>query len=225
LLTSRAIKALLSGIVDYAGLYPPACLGLPEVVANYERYLSGSEAWMLNRLVLPASRLSEVNPRSDWRVTVIADEEPFEFPDCVESIETKDLRSFTKPVYRELPVGEIEDGFAKIRTNAISSDDLATFLVSAAARRLAFKATAGLHHPVRGEQHGFLNVFLAAAYAWHGADRAFVTGVLNETDFDALGGGDLTVEQIVEARRDFSHSFGSCSFEEPVEDLKQLGWV
>jgi hypothetical protein len=79
--------------------------------------------------------------------------------------------------------------------------------------------------------HGFLNVFTAAAFAWHG-ERAAVTPVLHETDaraFEFLDdelrwrGRRLTTEQVQAARRDFAHSFGSCSFEEPVSDLRELG--
>ena len=223
--TFPAISALLSNIIDYAGLYPPACLALSEVIANYERYRESPEAWMLNRLVLPASRLNAVDPKGHWRVTLIADEEPFDLPSCVESVETKDLRSFTQPVYRELPLDDIEDGFAKIRTAEISSEYLTTFLMKAAARRLPFKATAGLHHPIRAQQHGFINVFLAAAHAWHGADQDFVLDIINQTDPDKLLNHHLSVSQIAEARHDFAHSFGSCSFEEPIQDLQQLGWL
>jgi hypothetical protein len=74
-----------------------------------------------------------------------------------------------------------------------------------------FKATAGLHHAVRsGDQHGFLNILAAAS-----APRGGIEAVLAEEDASALEPSD-------EGRRLFT-SFGSCSWEEPVEDLEQLG--
>src|SRR5262249_3283632 len=110
--------------------------------------------------------------------------------------------------------------------------------------RLPFKATAGLHHPIRSpyaltyaadapraELHGFLNVFMAAAFAWHG--QRPIERILAETDagtfrFDEQArwrDWSLTVGQIQEARHEFAHSFGSCSFEEPVHDLEALGFL
>lgn len=52
--------ALLARVVDYAGLFPPAALGMPEAVAEYARARAGSDAWMLGRFVVPASRLTEL---------------------------------------------------------------------------------------------------------------------------------------------------------------------
>ncbi len=72
----QSMRALLANLIDYAGLYPPAALPLPEVIANYERYLLSPEAWMLNRLVLPIERLSEVSLGAKWRVTLLVDGEP-----------------------------------------------------------------------------------------------------------------------------------------------------
>jgi hypothetical protein len=96
-----------------------------------------------------------------------------------------------------------------------SSEALADFLSEAASQRMAFKATAGLHHPMRSAtMHGFVNVFVAAAFAWQGAERGVILDVLNDGDAGAFC-----------ARRDFAHSFGSCSFTEPVADLRVLGWL
>ncbi|MBV8811654.1 MAG: hypothetical protein JO033_23550, partial [Acidobacteriaceae bacterium] len=76
-----------------------------------------------------------------------------------------------------------------------------------------------------------LNVFVAAAFAWHGVRE--IEPLIAETDpaafrFDERAhwrDRSLSTEQLREARRHFAHSFGSCSFEEPVEDLKQLGYL
>lgn len=55
-------RVLLSQIVDYAGMFPPARLSLDESIRNYARYQSEAEGWMLARFVLPAARLSELDP-------------------------------------------------------------------------------------------------------------------------------------------------------------------
>jgi hypothetical protein len=108
-----------------------------------------------------------------------------------------------------------------------------------------FKATAGLHHPIRAEQaltyepgspravmHGFLNLFAAAAFARAGADAAEIESVLQEADASAFRLDDrglgwrhrhASIADLAETRRVFAASFGSCSFAEPVADLRELG--
>jgi hypothetical protein len=54
-----AVRAFLGGIVDYAGLFPPASLDMPAAVGNYARYRSEDAAWMLGRFVVPVARLHE----------------------------------------------------------------------------------------------------------------------------------------------------------------------
>ena len=76
-----------------------------------------------------------------------------------------------------------------------------------------FKATAGLHHPMRrGEEHGFLNLLAAAT-----APRDRIEEVLAEEDGSAL--------ELDEASREVFVSFGSCSWREPVEGLQELGML
>jgi hypothetical protein len=249
----ESLRALLTNLIDYAGLYPPAALPLPVAISNYEQYLVSPESWILNRLVLPLSELDHVKLGENWRVTLLVNDEPPALPPQVESLETKLPRRVSLPTYCEAPLNRINGAFAKVRTGGSTADaipmpaEIADFLCEAAARRVPFKATAGLHHPIRGGHpltyaadsphaimHGFLNVFTAAAFAWHGADRGAVIGVLEECDprgfefFDdalAWRGRCLSTEQIAVARRDFEHSFGSCSFEEPISELKALGWL
>jgi hypothetical protein len=55
------LRALLSGIVDYAGLFPPAQLPLEESIRNFARYRTEPERWMLGRFVCPAARLAELS--------------------------------------------------------------------------------------------------------------------------------------------------------------------
>lgn len=244
------LKALLSHLIDYAGLYPPASLPLEIVAERYRCFLASPDGWILNRLVLPRAKLAEAPLAGNWRVTLLVDAEPGPLPLEVETLETKLAHRLSLPTYCETPIDQISGAFAKVRTGGLTPEaipdceHIADFLLSAAARRLAFKATAGLHHPVRSmrsltyapdspraKMHGFLNVFTAAAFAWHGAERETVLGLLEETEAESFvfgakelewRGATLTAEQIAEARRDFAHSFGSCSFEEPIGDLREL---
>lgn len=230
---AESLRALLANVVDYAGLYPPASLPLAEVVTNYQRYLVSPEVWMLNRLVLPLDKLPEVTLGDDWRVTLLVQEEPGPLPPQIETLETKEGRRLSLPTYCEVPLEHVVDGFAKVRTATPSAESLAEFLCAAAARRLPFKATAGLHHPIRtSTMHGFLNVFAGATLAWLGMDRIKLTNLLNETDpqaFDFQNDGlrwrdwRASTGEVARARREFAHSFGSCSFEEPIDDLRALG--
>lgn len=76
-----SLRALLSGIIDYAGLFPPAELPLDQAIRNYARYREEPEAWMLGRFVIPAARLSEldeflkdVRNQPAWPFAVVASE-------------------------------------------------------------------------------------------------------------------------------------------------------
>jgi hypothetical protein len=54
-----SVRAFLEGIIDYAGLFPPAKLDLPHALHNYVEYLTGPDAWMLGRFVCPVPQLTE----------------------------------------------------------------------------------------------------------------------------------------------------------------------
>ncbi|WP_227394963.1 hypothetical protein [Jeotgalibacillus aurantiacus] len=56
------IQAYLSGLIDYAGLFPPAQLSMNDAVRNYASYLADKDAWMLGRFIIPAVRLNELQP-------------------------------------------------------------------------------------------------------------------------------------------------------------------
>jgi hypothetical protein len=56
-----SLRALLSGVIDYAGLFPPAQLPLDEAIRNYQSYSASADAWMLGRFVCPAAKLKELN--------------------------------------------------------------------------------------------------------------------------------------------------------------------
>jgi hypothetical protein len=193
---------------------------------------------MLNRLVLPIEKLGEAPLGGGWRVALLVDGEPGPLPRQIETLETKTGGRLSLPTYCEVPLDRVENGYAKIRTGGLIAEAtppagvLADFLCGAAARRLPFKATAGLHHPIRSGMHGFLNVFAGAVFAWLGTDRDALTRLLDETDPQAFEFRDdelrwrdwrATTAEVERARRDFAHSFGSCSFVEPVDGLRALG--
>jgi hypothetical protein len=224
---AAAWTALLENLIDYAGMFPPASLPLAEAAEKYRVHKRSAERWMLSRIVLPSTEL--VDP--DWRVTLLTEAEPGKLPPQVETLETKQARKFSLPTYCEVPLDQVPAGaFAKIRIPGKTSADLAEFLSRAAVRRLPFKATAGLHHPVRSSErgmHGFVNVFTAAVFAWRGASAQELVDILDEEEPQKLSKrvSRLTASQIAECRREFAHSFGSCSFDEPVDDLRELGWL
>jgi hypothetical protein len=248
-----SLRALLSNLIDYAGLYPPAALPLREVSERYQTYRQSPHSWILNRLILPAAKLQESGVGEDWRISLLVDDEPGVLPAQVETLETKLARRLSLPTYCEAPPDQVTDAFAKLRTGGLSEDSIpspetiAGFLHRAAARRLPFKATAGLHHPIRSQRaltyaadspratmHGFVNVFVAAAFAWYGHERDQLLEILTEEDTRAFQfaenelrfrGRTLSTVQIQAARDEFAHSFGSCSFEEPISDLRQLGFL
>jgi hypothetical protein len=77
-----AFRAFMGGLIDYAGLFPPASLDLRASVQEYARLRREPEAWMLGRFIVPAGRLAELaeGDRADgppWRLAVIVEgEEP-----------------------------------------------------------------------------------------------------------------------------------------------------
>ncbi len=120
-----------------------------------------------------------------------------------------------------------------------SAAQLSTIL---AQQGVTFKCTAGLHHPLRHwdsglqvHMHGFINVFGAGMLAEkHALDEKQVQAILEDEDpanftftDAAFRWRDLEVgtSEIVELRKTRMTSFGSCSFDEPREDLKKLGWL
>jgi hypothetical protein len=238
---TRSLRALLEGLIDYAGLFPPAALSMQDAVRNYARYRDGEYAWALGKFIVPKERAQEV---------------PAEFPlsilgiDEVKATSPEEIAELPKDTYVEIADVALLDAIAehglraKIRTGGITADafpaigSIAEFLRACKAKDVAFKATAGLHHPLRcvkpltyepnaatGTMHGFLNVFLAAALLDQAED------VLTETDAKAFAFDDdgvtwreqrVATQELTEMRRTFATSFGSCSFEEPINDLREL---
>jgi hypothetical protein len=109
---------------------------------------------------------------------------------------------------------------------------VAAWIDAALDRETSFKCTAGLHHAVRHRDHetgfehlGFLNVLLAARTAFDGGTREEVAQVLDDqyaNDLVAMARHLHQQGDLVGARRWFT-SYGSCSVQEPLEELVGLG--
>jgi hypothetical protein len=139
---------------------------------------------------------------------------------------------------------------AKLRTGGVTRDAFPTadrvvgFIRLCIDRGVRFKCTAGLHHPLTaeyrltyqptsetGRMFGFLNVFLTAAAIMQGASDGDAVQMLGEGRAAALSSSDdllgwasarfdaATLERL---RDDVAVSFGSCSFTEPLEGLREL---
>lgn len=290
------LETLLQGLIDYAGLFPPARLEMRPAVEEYDRQRRGPQAWMLGRFIVPVARLdaflaaaSDLLPRQGedgepWRLSVLAGKDhaadrqrmdAFQETQAgravIEAVELvlsdpvatdEGLRAFAGlEIYGEIPATEDPRPFfaalrgtagrAKIRTGGIRAEmipptvEVARFIRAAVDAAVPFKATAGLHHPLRGEypltyetgsatgaMFGFLNVFLAAALAREAdLDEAELGELLEERSPDAFAftperirwrGHELDRAAIVRARELLATSYGSCSFQEPVDDLRAL---
>lgn len=230
-----ARRAALSGLIDHAPLFPPASLPVPEALAEDRRARDGEHAWLLARLVWPASRLDELE--GERRALSVLLDAPYEGDRRAEAVETRWESGFdglAGEAYVELPLdGRLEERVAalgarglraKVRcggTQVPSAEALGRFLAVCRDAGVPFKATAGLHHPLAADGgHGFLNVIAACAFA----DDAALGGEV-ELTADALRWGDRTAgpEELERVRREQLVAVGSCSFSEPVDDLLALG--
>ena len=293
---SESVRILLAGAIDYAGLFPPSAVSMPEAVINYATYRNSNYNWMLGRFVVGVGRLQEFyecasdfisrDATSVWRIAVVAGDDLFETVKTVaefnashgpgvvcDMIEMKAVTEYQiEAVSVSLPAGvrayfEIDPNVnfpellsaislagqrAKIRTGGITADafprsaDIVRFVKSCVGANVPFKATAGLHHPIRcfrpltyeenaakGTMHGFLNLFLMTGFAVEGYRRSFLEDVMEEEfdevfEFDANGVKwrnefVLTNHQLARLRTFGIQSFGSCSFDEPIADLQSLG--
>jgi hypothetical protein len=306
----NSLETLLRGLIDYAGLFPPAELGMAATVANYRQYLGESHAWMLGRLIVPAQRLVEFEEAArelglrgsnpPWRLSALV---PASSNGTAFSLGLQSIREFNArqrdsgqplawvdtiegkadsaaeideavgrvaadfELFLELPAEQgprwIEylanshpGARAKIRTGGVTAagippvEQVARFLLAAVKNQVGFKATAGLHHPLRGEypltyradspravMHGFLNLFVAACAITAGfGDESQVTRILRATraepslfqfHSDRITFQDLVIPAVAveQTRSAWALSFGSCSFCEPVDDLHACGFL
>jgi hypothetical protein len=287
----------MSGLVDYAGLFPPAALDMTTAVRNYAAYIADDHRRALGRFIVPAARLEEFEEAATphlgrsgrWHLSVLIGPDGeaglarvLDFNrrhrpgrgtgratiDVIEVKATTASEIATMARMRppevalaiEIPtaadptslIGEIgrAGARAKIRTGGVTPDaipdcaEVVRFLRACARAAVGFKATAGLHHAVRGEyrltyapdsptavMHGFLNVFCAAAFVRTGIPATDAVAMMEETAADAFqfdGAGvtwrsrRITTPAITAARSNYSLSFGSCSFTEPIDDLRTL---
>lgn len=297
---TEAVDALLEGLIDYAGLFPPAGEDMRTALENYASYAKGPDRRALGRFIVPITSLAELEKQGSdlipqgggdqpWRLSVLvaddiaaAAEKMSRFNqdhasgsregraviDVVEMKATtpdeiaKQRRALSPEftAYFEIPLsGDMSallsamsklDARAKVRTGGVtveafpSADMLSQFIAACAKAGVPFKATAGLHHPVRndyrltyesnapkGTMYGFLNVFLASVLVYAGEDEATCKAVLEESDASTFSFEDAAIrwrdkvagtDQIAAARSEFAIAFGSCSFREPVDELAAL---
>ncbi len=295
-----ALTALLDGLVDYAGLFPPASEDMLPALESYASYLASSDRRALGRFIVPLRRLKELEdaggglfprgPDSEpWRLSVLvvddvltAGEEILNFNRRHSSgahagyvvIEVAELKASTVAEiesqhgelprslisYFEIPTkGDVSPliealgrsgSRAKIRTGAVTPEafppaqEIIDFISICRREKVPFKATAGLHHPIRGtyrltyesdaptgKMYGFLNVFMAATLVYAGESDDTALAVLQEEDPSAFSFADdviawrdkrIDADQIEAARADFALSFGSCSFREPIDEIESL---
>ncbi len=245
LTATDARVALLADLVDHAPMFPPAELPLAEALDDHERARASGEAWLVGRFVCRASRLAELPFDRPARLSVVVDVPLGDLPadGRVEALELPlperldGLAERAPEVYVEVaPGADIEPiaaaGLrAKVRCGGASIpavEELAGFVRRCRGLGLPFKATAGLHHAVRGEhEHGFLNLLAAALFG--DEERA-----LDERDTSAftLDAGEFTwrdrragAGEAARMRRELFTGFGSCSFAEPIEELRALGML
>ncbi len=325
---TSSLRALLDDSIDYAGMFPPASLGLEEAAANYCRYRTEPEAWMLGSFVCPIAKLEDLfslvrdevqhdsTGEHRFRVTGLLaggetldaflettrreEQSAGEGPLCsrVQALEVRvpgevvaqgDFRFLenwlrvwilgeteARMVYVELPLNSphaVAGGWPrllhrlaseirrrerasyhsssyqvgiKLRTGGPSSEFVPSSAVLATAicglrdEGLRWKATAGLHQPLRHfdlavgvKVHGFVNLFVAAVMAdVHRLPPTAVEAILEDEDpsdfvFEekAIRWRDYAASVSEIARYRLLESFGSCSFDEPRDGLRKLGWM
>lgn len=298
----------MSGLVDYAGLFPPAALGMEAAVREYQEHLASPGRWMLGRFIVPAARLDEfekaaaphlASSSEPWRLSLLAGADvrasmhqaiaynnqasrhpgvqASSHPATQPSIDTVEFkspgRSHLDAVLQAIPAGftsyvefpldaELEahvallarrGARAKIRTGGVTANafppagEVVRFIQACVDHGVPFKATAGLHHPLRGDYRltyepgsgkgamfGFINVFLAAAFARVGMTGPNLVELLEEPSPAAFNwradgvswrGHTLSIGDLEQMRARTGMGFGSCSFREPWDDLHQVGWL
>jgi hypothetical protein len=239
-----SVRVLLESLIDYAGLFPPASLSLKDAIRNYDEYRHGDYAFALGRFVVPAAQMREVP--SDFPLSVIAtsDSIPDAFVVEVKAKNAEEIDVIRQQVAKQMMYVEVADidlidilahyGFrAKIRTGGVTHDafpsveNVAMFIQTCHPIRCAKPFTYETNSP-SGTMHGFINVFLAAAMP------GSATQILREENARAFGFDDggvwfrdlrVTTDELERVRTQSAISFGSCSFEEPIGDLKALGWL
>jgi len=239
---------------------------LDEFEAEAQKFFSKDVLWRLS--VLSGSRFA------DDRQRILEFNSAYGGKAIVDTIETKAVSpaqvkqaaltlSELCTVFVEIPIREDPDEMiraiaehhlkAKVRTGGITPDafppsrELARFMKSCTLHDVRFKATAGLHHPIRsmynltyapdseqGMMFGYLNVFLAAAFLRQGVSVEEAISILEEQSHEVFQFDDeevrwrshrLNLPALEATRQCFISSFGSCSFREPIDDLQGMGFM
>jgi len=325
-----SFTAFMHGLIDYAGLFPPAKLPLKQAFKNYLRYQNEADVWILAKFICPVKMLkglliyekdlkdnfqdisltvlpSAVETRDGYLETFSEEIQEIklflqkmEQNICIEALEIRifpmlltidsspSLHLFLNEIYERLISAGISNvkiffelnqsehwvdkvkqfseeialfnqnmieneiseqkviGGLKLRCggekpeNVPSPDEVAQTIHTCAVTGIPFKATAGLHHPLRHydtalrtKVHGFLNIFGSALLAFHHqlTSSEIQSIILEEDSTQFIFNGDLFqykqwyihTDQIQTLRKELVISFGSCSFDEPREDLVELG--
>ena len=211
-----ARRALLTRFFDHAPIFPPASLPPGEALAEDRRARESEHAWLLGRLVWPAAQLSEL-PQDEGRALAVVeagserqDEAVYLEGEPLDEVAARGLRAKIRCGGERVPPVE----------------ELADFIRGCRSRGLVFKATAGLHHayPTESGEHGFLNLLAAAVFgneeeALRERAPAFVLDAASFRwrDQEALP------TRLADVRASLFHSIGTCSFFEPVEELRRVG--
>ena len=201
------------------------------------------DGWLVNRFVCPSSQVDRLGDEP-LRLSVVVDDGRLPDPDDrVEAVEAAGLDpellvDAAPEVYCELPLGDDvsfrilqlgELGLrAKVRCGGTVVPGVTRLAeLVAACRRLEvpFKATAGLHHPVRSDgEHGFLNLLAAAVFGDEEEALAEEDPSAFSLTGDAFGWGSRSVgaAEIARTRSELFVGFGSCSAQDPIDGLREL---
>jgi hypothetical protein len=236
----RLQTVLFARLIDHAPLFPPARLPLEEALAEHRRARESADGWMVRRFVCPASTLASLNGEP-LALSVVLDADASLDDARVESVELPPngvLGIVRDETYVEVAVDALPlfapqlaaSGMrAKVRCGPAVPDvgALARAIRACRAHGVPFKATAGLHHAIRSEgQHGFLNLLAAAIFEDEEAALDEGDAAAFRLDGDVLRWRDREASQAdVRKGRELFVAFGSCSFSEPVDDLRALGFL
>lgn len=235
-----------------------------EFIDEGEKHFTKKNPWRVsllvnNNLAKSLKRIDDFNSQFDGRAKIdtleIKVKEASEITDAAKILPA-DFRT-----YFEIPPSDVLTSFltalaitkhgAKLRAGGItvdafpSTDAIIKFMRICIAANVPFKATAGLHHPLRcvkpltyepeppiGAMNGFLNLFLSACILRQDLNNATVHRLMNDPEAasfsfgeDEITWGNQTVplQTLSLTRMKNALSFGSCSFLEPIEDLQEIG--
>jgi hypothetical protein len=252
-------RALLQGLIDDAGLFPPARKELAQAAEDHRAASEGELGWMVGRFLCPASRLDELGAHAapDWTIGVVSDgrwEEDLAAAldfgaDCLELREPGPEawdRLAEAPITVFVENADSIEALAQLGLNAKircggleagafpSVAEVASFIAACRRHDVTFKATAGLHHPFRTPddeigvvQHGFVNLLAAATLDVSDEDLEAIiaapgSAFVVHDDYMRWHFHEAD-EGLVGLGRSRFQAFGSCSFDEPVADLRHAG--